>query len=164
MRVLAIEIDPISLFGGEKPWIDGNVHVPGLVKRLEAERLSEYVEVKCSDYMSLEPIECGAVWTSGAIQYSLNSRYTADELMMGVVNHTAMGGHLYVDYMLPFEEKYIGRKNCPSREWWDVWAEGLDGWEKLYNRVLPPVLDRAHVEYPVDHYHQWGHLLMRRDR
>jgi len=30
--------------------------------------------------------------------------------------------------------------------------------------VLPPVIDHAHIEYQVDHFHRWGHLMAERPR
>lgn len=71
-------------------------------------------------------------------------------------------GLVYFDYMLPLEKKYKGRENCPEAQWWKDHFAGRPDFQVLHHRVLPPVLDKAHIEFPVDHYHQWGHLLVRR--
>lgn len=164
LRVLAVDVDAVALFGGPKPGLGGIVEMPGLQKRLEAEGLQEMVEVQCSDFTKIAVRSCRAVFTSGAIQYSLNGDATAESLLTTVMRFVSKHGLFYIDYMLPFEDKYKGRPNCPSAAWWKEWANGLSGWIVEYNRVLPPVRDVAHVEYPVDHYHQWGHLLARRLR
>jgi len=83
------------------------------------------------------------------------------KMIRRVKNYVALRGLLYVDYMLPYETKYRGRQNCPGREAWSNYFCD-SGWKLFYNRVLPPTIDRAHVEYPVDHFHQWGNLLARR--
>jgi hypothetical protein len=160
--VLAVDRDEVALYGGVKPGLGGDVIIPGLAGRLEQEHLQERVAVVNADFTQMRPLPCRAAWVSGAVQYSFNMPRTAATVMASVQQFVTVGGLLYLDYMLPFEEKYRGRPNCPEAGWWRDWANGLVGWNVIWNRVLPPVRDRAHVEYPVDHFHQWGHLLMRR--
>jgi SAM-dependent methyltransferase len=161
-NVLAIDVDRIALYGGTKQGVGGRVEMPGLTHRLKVEGLSEKVEVICKDFTVIEARPMGAVFTSGAIQYSYNLPKTADELLMHALEFVCPGGLFYMDYMLPYEAKYVGRPNCPDEQWWRLKVAELNGWTVISHRVLPPTRDKAHVEYPVDHYHQWGHLLMRR--
>jgi SAM-dependent methyltransferase len=161
-RVLAVDVDPVALYGGPKPGIGGDVYMPGLVARLKAEGLSGKVHVVCGDFSRIGPRPSGAVFTSGAIQYSYNLPSTADYLLDAVLRFVASHGLIYIDYMLPYERKYAGRPNCPNAEWWRERIGELNGWQVLYHRILPPTRDAAHVEFPIDHFHQWGHLLMRR--
>jgi hypothetical protein len=161
-KVLAIDIDAIALYGGVKPGLDGEVVVPGLVSRLEVEGLLSNVEVVCDDFTSIDPRPSAAVFTSGSLQYSYNLPKSASELLACLMTFVAPQGLLYIDYMLPYETKYIGRPNCPDAEWWRKKVRELNGWRVLHHRVLPPTRDRAHVEFPVDHFHQWGHVLLRR--
>jgi len=163
MSVLAVDRDEVALRGGPKPWVEGTVRIQGLVQRLKAERLQGTVAVVNADFRTMPPVRCRAVWISGAVQYSCNMPDTAEQIMHCVLEFVASGGLLYVDYMLPYEEKYKGRSNCPAPEWWRVWSRALRGWKTHYNRVLRPIKDPAHIEYPVDHYHQWGHLLLERE-
>jgi hypothetical protein len=163
LRVHAVDVDTIALFGGMKPGVEGDVYVPGLCARLQREGLEDLVTVHQRDLRTAPQYSARLVFTSGAIQYSLNLPASADELLRAVVARVAPGGLLYIDYMLPFEDKLKGRPNCPPREFWRAWAAKLSDFEVLHNRVLPPVLDRAHVEMPFDHYHQWGHLMARRN-
>ena len=161
-RVVAIDVDPVALYGGEKPGLNGPVWMPGLVWRLDREGLRQRVQVVNGDFARDAPVfRCQLVLTSGALQYSRNCTNPMSSMIRSVKRYVAPGGLLYVDYMLPYESKYQGRQNCPGREAWNEYF--LESrWRFFYNRVLPPVIDRAHVEYPVDHLHQWGHLLTQR--
>lgn len=161
-NVLAVDIDSVALYGGAKEGVGGQVTMPGLVARLEAEGLSSQVKVLCADFTELKPEPMDAVFTSGSIQYSCNMPKTADALLQAALGFVRPGGLFYIDYMLPYEVKYIGRPNCPDAAWWRQKAAELNDWTVMHHRVLQPTRDIAHVEYPVDHYHQWGHLLMRR--
>lgn len=160
--VLAIDVDSVALFGGEKPGIGGKVWMPGLVSRLEQERLRSQVRVVHGDFARDAPIRLShLVFTSGAVQYSRNTSNPMRVMVERMKSYVTRGGLLYVDYMLPSEDKYVGRQNCPGRREWTRYFQD-SAWSLIYNRVLPPVVDRAHVEYTVDHYHHWGHLLVQR--
>ena len=163
-RVLAVDVDEVALFGGPKAdGIGGPVRMAGLSARLEAEGLSALVEVVLGDLTEgIYPRSYDGVLSSGAIQYSRNMPRDAKYLVTAVIGYAKPGGLVYIDYMLPYETKYIGRPNCPPAGWWRHHLNSRDDIEVLYNRVMRPTLDRAHVEYPVDHYHQWGHALLRK--
>lgn len=159
-RVWAIDVDEVALFGGTKTDASGEVPMPGLAARVKAEKLDDLVEVVHGDFMASPPgREFDSVFTSGALQYSTNTDHTLEQMVDQVGECVRVGGLLYVDYMLPYEEKYKGRANCPEAPWWKEYFAARPRWDVKYNRVMPPTLDRAHVEFPVDHYHQWGHLL-----
>lgn len=162
-EVLAIDLDEIALYGGMKRSGSELVSVPGLVRRLELEGLEDRVVVECTDFTSYTPDRrYDVVLSSGAVQYSFNSKYCMNDLVSSFATYPNRQGLLYVDYMLPYEEKYKDRDNCPDASWWRSYFTHHPEWRVIYNRVLPPTLDRAHIEYPVDHYHQWGHLLAER--
>ena len=52
-----------------------------------------------------------------------------------VKSYIGRKGLLYVDYMLPYESKYKGRQNCPTRSVWAAYSQER-GWRLVYNRVL----------------------------
>lgn len=163
VRVWAIDIDEVALFGGKKHDASGEVYMPGLEARVKEEKLEEFVEIAHGDFMeSAIDRKFDAVFTSGALQYSNNLEHSLSEMVDAVGDLVSAGGLFYLDYMLPFEDKYKGRPNCPEAPWWADYFAQRSHWELKYNRVMPPTLDRAHVEYPVDHYHQWGHALATR--
>ncbi|AUG78797.1 hypothetical protein CFP65_4030 [Kitasatospora sp. MMS16-BH015] len=162
-KVWAIDIDEVALFGGYKKDLTGEVLMPGLASRVKAEGLEDLVEVVHGDFMAAPPQQkFDAVFTSGALQYSNNLEHSLEQMVTEVGACVKPGGLLYIDYMLPYEEKYQGRAICPEAPWWKEYFTSRPVWEVKHNRVMPPTLDKAHVEYPVDHYHQWGHLLARR--
>ena len=162
-RVWAIDIDETALFGGYKTDPTGKVHMPGLASRVATEGLEELVEVVHGDFVESPPgRQFDAVFTSGALQYSNNTERSLEQMVDLVGDCVRPEGLLYIDYMLPYEEKYKGRPNCPEAAWWKEYFGRHDRWDVAYHRVMPPTLDRAHVEYPVDHYHQWGHVLAQR--
>lgn len=156
IRVVAVDVDEIALFGGQK---DG-VHMPGLEQRLRSEELTDQVKIVCGDFMSAgADSQAHGVLTSGALQYSRNLSHRLDDMVHRVTDHAIVNGLFYIDYMLPYEDKYKGRLICPEAGWWKNYFRSRDDWQVIYNRVLPPVVDHAHIEYPVDHFHQWGHLM-----
>jgi SAM-dependent methyltransferase len=160
--VFAIDIDEIALFGGPKLGPEGEIIMPGLTSRLKAEALVERVTVVHGDFVEHPPLQpCDAVFTSGAIQYSRNLIHALSDVVSAIQAYVAPGGYLYIDYMLPLKPHQSERENFPSREKWSTFFSA-PAWDLLYNRVLPPVFERAHVDNPVDHFHHWGHLLVRR--
>jgi hypothetical protein len=161
--VVAIDVDEVALFGGCKVEFDGTkVEMPGLLSRLQGERLEAQVQILSGDFVTLRCAKhFHAVFTSGAVQYSRNLVYSFDEIVKAVQSYVAPGGLLYVDYMLPWEEKYRGRPICPEKQAWTVAFPPLS-WSVLHNRVVAPTSDGPHVEMPFVHHHQWGHLLAKK--
>ncbi|MEU8087051.1 class I SAM-dependent methyltransferase [Micromonospora sp. NPDC049101] len=163
IRVWAADIDEITLFGGYKEDSSGRVHVPGLAARLKTEGLEELVDIHHGSFVDAPPERrFDGVFTSGALQYSNNIGHDLADMVDLVGGCVRLGGLLYVDYMLPYEEKYKGRPNCPEAGWWKEYFHSRPEWHVHHNRAMAPTLDRAHLDYPVDHYHQWGHVLAER--
>lgn len=163
IKVWAIDIDELTLFGGYKESEGESVHVPGLAARLKAENLEHLVEITHGSFFDVHPNRTfDGVFTSGSFQYSNNIERGLDNMVTQVGSLVRDGGLLYIDYMLPYEEKYQGRPNCPEADWWKDYFRSNPEWNVIYNRAMPPTLDKAHLDYPVDHYHQWGHLLAER--
>lgn len=158
-KVLAIDIDEVALYGGYKTGLLGETYMPGLVSRLRTENLSDRVEVVLGDYFETHPTrKFHAVFTSGAVQYSRNQKHSMSHMVSCLQDSVKGGGFFYADYMLPMEEMYKGRDNYPAKHRWSEFFI-KDGWRIIYNRVLPPQFEKAHVDKPVDHYHHWGHIL-----
>jgi len=84
-----------------------------------------------------------------------------DLMVKRVQAHVSVNGLIYVDYMLPIEERYLGRDNYPDRKRWAQYF-ATDQWRVITHRVLRPQFEAAHVDLPVDHEHHWGHLMARR--
>jgi hypothetical protein len=157
--VLAIDIDEIALYGGTKLGPTGAVQMLGLSERLRREHLSQRVSIVHEDFVEYRSAKrFHAVFTSGAVQYSRNMKHSLEEIVRKLKTYVGEHGYIYVDYMLATEEKHRRRDNYPTKEIWSNFFEA-EGWQVIYNRVLPPLFEAAHVDNPVDHYHHWGHLL-----
>ena len=161
-EVLAIDIDDIAINGGIKAGVDGDVYMPGLISRLEAEGVSKLVSVVNTDFMHhVTSKKYHGVFTSGAINYSYNLRHPIGQILTKVKSYVKTGGFLYFDYMLPMESEHYGRENYFIKGQLEEYFKTPE-WEVIYDRVLPPLKERAHVDKPVDHYHHWGHLLVKK--
>ncbi|MBI2808675.1 MAG: hypothetical protein HYX68_27110 [Planctomycetes bacterium] len=161
--MLAIDIDQVALFGGKKPGIGGEVWMPGLVARLQQEKLHHRVDVVQADFVEGKPAQRAAhlAVTSGSIQYSRNLQHSVRAIVASIQSFVRPRGYLYIDYMLPMEQKHRERENFFARGALHALFPATE-WHVLYDRVLPPLLEKAHVDNPVDHFHHWGHLLARR--
>jgi hypothetical protein len=158
-EVFAIDIDDVAIFGGYKEGPGGQLFMPGLVTRLKTEELENSVQVVCGDFVEYpNMVQYHAVFTSGALQYSRNMIHPMTQMVAVLQSYVNQGGYIYVDYMLAMEDKYKGRDNYSSPSKWSEFFSGNE-WSIVYNRVLPPVFEKAHVDFPVDHQHHWGHLL-----
>jgi hypothetical protein len=137
--------------------------MPGLIARLRAEDLDKTADIVHADFVGYQPkIQYHAVFTSGSVQYLRNLKHPIHCIIVSIQSFVAPGGFLYVDYMLPSEPEHVDRANYLSKDGWQGFFPEPT-WTVLYNRVLPPLLDRAHVDLPIDHFHHWGHLLVRRN-
>ena len=156
--VLAIDIDRTAIFGGEKSGPNGPVYMEGLHYRIKKENLKERVKVACEDFVEYKKTEkFHAVWTSGAINYSYNLKHKIHDIIQNVKSFVLPNGYIYFDYMLPLETVHLTRENYfPKGELAKYFTKGK--WNIIYDRVLPPLVEKAHVDMPVDHRHHWGHL------
>lgn len=161
-KVLAIDIDTIAIFGGEKVGPEGKVFMEGLMSRLKKEELSPFVKVANSDFMEYQfRGTFHAVFTSGAINYSYNLKHRIETIIEKIKFLVRFNGFLYFDYMLPFEEIHNTRKNYFKKgELVNYFNDG--NWAIIYDKVIPPLLEKAHVDNPHDHYHHWGHMCLKR--
>jgi hypothetical protein len=162
--VLALDIDEKAIFGGEKIGPNGPIYMEGLFSRVKKERLEQRVKIVCEDFVKYKTSEkFHAVWTSGAINYSYNLKNNVSDILERVKSYVLPNGYIYFDYMLPLETPHFSRENYfPKGELVKHFKK--DKWDIIYDRILPPMLEKAHVDMPVDHYHHWGHLCIRAKR
>lgn len=160
--VVAIDVDGTALFGGVKMGPEGETLMPGLVRRLEAEQLTGHVEVIHADFVEVNfQRQFDLILTSGALQYSRNMSHSMEIMVTKLQVLVGCEGYFYADYMLPLAAEHVGRDNYADRSRWSTFFLTND-WKVHYNRVLPPVFEKAHVDLPRDHYHHWGHILAQR--
>jgi hypothetical protein len=158
-KVLAIDIDHVAIFGGNKVGPNGNILMPGLISRLNTENLTKYVEVACQDFVEFSPAsKQHAVWTSGAINYSFNLKHSISSVIESIKRYVVKKGFIYFDYMMPFEPSHFERVNY-FKEGELVKYFNESNWKVIYDIAAKrPQLELAHVDLPTDHYHKWGHL------
>ncbi len=161
-HVHAIDLDRRMISGCEADASAGvPAPVPGLQSRLAAEGLGGNVTVHTADFMTLDLPPVDALWTSGCLQYSVNSRYHIGRLTDRLRRSLRLGGLGFVEYMLPDEPKLVGRPNCPVEGWWrDEFPAA--GWEVLSHVTLRDRLELGHPYLPHSHTHSWGRVLARR--
>ncbi|MCK5601106.1 hypothetical protein KAR91_04500 [Candidatus Pacearchaeota archaeon] len=161
-QVLAIDTDHVALFGDSTDGHKGAGEREGLIHRLKKERLERYVSIFCDDFVHFSPSKrCHAVYTSGAINYSYDTRYSVSDMINKISTFVDDGGLIYFDYMLPLsgqmkKQRYYFKKG-ELRSYFQT-----PDWKLLYDRVLPPRLEKAHFGSPVDHYHHWGYLCVQK--
>lgn len=157
-EVLALDIDSKAIFGGTKLDKQGEVVMPGLIKRLEVEGLSRSVDVHCKDFVEYMPeTKYHAAFTSGAINYSYNTKHDLNCIINSITNYVMVNGLVYFDYMLPMDDGNIKPRYYLKKGQLKEYIKPPQ-WNILFDRVLPPQMEKAHVDMPVDHYHHWGHL------
>lgn len=160
--MVAVDMDSVAIQGGPKQGVDGTVHMPGLLRRLDMEGLRQCATVLCRDFVTMDPVvPCDAVFTSGSIQYSHNMRHAVERILESIKAWVRPEGFLYLDYMIPFEEAHHGRPNFLQANQITGYFDPAE-WRIWHHRTTPVLLERGHVDNPLDHYHKWGHLLLSR--
>ena len=159
--VVALDVDTVALFGGAKKGPSGKVAVIGLTERLRRERLRHLVTIQHADYTTVTPTASHGVFTSGSIHYSRNLAVPVAKLMERIKPFVRPHGYLYIDYMLPVEARHASRQNYLRRGELRKYFQASD-WRILMDQVRPRFIERAHVDNPVDHYHQLGYFLAQR--
>lgn len=161
-HVLAVDLDPRMVSGcGADASVGILEPVPGLQSRLAVEGLAANVDVFTADFMTLDLPPVDALWTSGCLQYSVNSRHHIGRLTDSLRRKLKRGGLGFIEYMLPDEQKLIGRPNCPAEGWWrDEFP--ANGWEVLSHVSLRNRPESGHPYVPDPHIHSWGRVLARR--
>jgi hypothetical protein len=161
-RIFAVDVDTRMIDGCEaEPSIGVPVPVPGLMRRLDEEGLGRLVNVVRGDFMTSDLPPADALWTSGALQYSNNIPYGIEALTdrLGTLLHG--NGRVYIEYMLPVEQRFESRPNCPPLSWW-VESFPLRGWSILSHTHAYETPDGPHPYAPWHHVHSWGRLLAAR--
>jgi SAM-dependent methyltransferase len=157
--VRAVDVDVKMIVGTSAlPGLGIPAPVLGLRRRLEIEALTDQVGVQIGDFMEVELEPSDALWASGCLQYSRNSHHDAATLTDRLRRLLRPGGYAHIEYMIPDEEKLIGRPNCPSSEWWRQ-DFPKRGWRVLQHNVDLDELDPPHPYMPTIHRHSWGRLL-----
>jgi hypothetical protein len=135
-----------------------NEDVPGLRRRLVAERLEAAVDVRLEDFMDVAVDDVyDALWTSGCLQYSRNADYPIETMVDHLREFVGIGGLAHFDYMVPDTDSLAARQHCPSRKWWSRYLSD-SGWELIAHQTRFRVRDVSHPYVPYPHTHSWGYV------
>lgn len=185
--VTAVEFDQTALYGGEKEFpverekitackytsqktkpqyqkIPTKLkHIDGLLKRAEKENLKNNLTIIEKDfYRSGIEMSFDIVFTSCSIQYKSNRDIPVNQIMNRLKNAVALGGYLYMDYMMPLEDSHTWKAPHFFRTGEIVKYFDQD-WKIHYViEMKQPVFEAAHVDRPEDHFHRFGYILAQR--
>jgi hypothetical protein len=183
-RVFGYDIDKIALYGGEKkvplkramisrqkyspsawkitlPEIPSQVVViDGLKKRAEKEKLSNSLSFFEQDFYHNPPLETfDVVFTSCSMQYENNRDIPITKIIEILQNHVNKNGFLYMDYMMPLEDRHTWKAEHFLRSG-QMEQYFSTGWDILSLKEMRyPIFEAAHVEIVRDHFHRFGYLL-----
>jgi len=186
-HVTAIDMDKCALYGGEKespvkramlPEIKyvscmekpryekipcTLAEIPGLKKRAEDEGLSGRLFIQERDFYRNPPEQAfDAVFTSCSIQYKHNRNIPVSVMIHTLCDRVRENGYLYMDYMMPLEDRHDWKSSGFLRTGEILRFFGNE-WKILHKREMKnPVLERAHIDRPEDHFHRFGYILARK--
>ena len=187
-KVTAIDIDETAMFGGKKtipkkrnqitaleytktskkPIYTSlpteTVHIDGLIKRVQKEKLEKNFCYILGDYYR-NPIEqqFDVVFTSCSIQYKSNRDIPVFELISTLQNNVKVNGYLYMDYMMPLEDTHDWKCEHFLRTGQIKKYFTNNNWKICYVKEMKkPIFEAAHIDRPEDHFHRFGYILAKR--
>jgi len=114
-EVLAIDIDKISLYGGNINLFGESVQNIGMERRLEIEGLKERVKIVNGSFLEYDPKDgYSGVFTSGSIHYAENSHIPLDVVINKMKSFVSRSGLLFQEYIHTSESD-----NDPNRHFLD---------------------------------------------
>ena len=179
------DIDEIALYGGKKLFPIKNDNkkykysknfkskefeleerrVLGTTERLEIEGLTEYADVSiCDFYKNTPDRQFDLVFTSCSLHYSKNAYCSLEEKVKKLQSVVAVGGYLYMDYMMAIDEKdyetYPESKFFRKREVLNYFGKDFEIISIKENDMIS--FEAAHVDCVRDHFHRFGYVFARR--
>jgi hypothetical protein len=160
-KCLAIDIDTLSLYGG----VDEKIQLPdksvtGLVQRMKAEQVEEFVEVRNVSFLTDEASsKHAAVFVTAAIHYEDNAQYPLSYILSRINRYVQVGGLLYHEYI--HRSQY---DNDPDKKFvtFDELEEFYkNGWEILKHEVVE-VVDDPNPRDGSAHEVLWGTFYAKR--
>lgn len=162
-HVLAVERDPVALYGGEVDLPGGTkAWAPGLVDRLQKEDLQDRVQIIEADFLEagLPDASCDAVWTSCSWHYSANHHRPLAEFVGRMQSVVRVGGLFGAEFMMPSEQRHHLVEHYSSPE--KLSRHFASDWSVLLTLRTNEFTERPHVGRLEDHTHRMGLLLAAR--
>jgi hypothetical protein len=186
--VVCYDIDPISLYGGQKTVplsprrlrrleyvpVDARQHlpdvpsheieIPGLAGRLRAEGTAELAEIRCVDFFRFPPQAVfDFVFTSCSMQYKMNRDLEINRMVHSLQEIVRPMGILVIEYMMPLQDSHTWKASQFLRSGAMLPLFPSQVWEVLiFREPRVPVFEAAHVDRPADHFHRIGRIAVRR--
>jgi hypothetical protein len=160
-HVVAVDVDPVMLYGGDVVDRGEPVHIRGLCRNLQMERLSDRCTVVEGDFMRWHTEDTyDFVLTSGSWAYNRNLHYGLEGVITRTRRLIAAGGYLFADYLLPLTDEERSIDLYPMPEMLQRFFPA-DIWRTIHNEDAGLV---GEVHYPLTewHYHRYGALLVQR--
>lgn len=185
--VTAIDFDKVALYGGskkvpikresiniskyipsdKKPQYEtlpvSNIKIDGILTRAQKEGIGNNLRIIETDFYRSNLKETfDVVFTSCSLQYKSNRDISIDEIMNQLKIHVSKGGYLYMDYMMPLEDKHDWKSQHFFRtnqiiDYFD------NSWKIIYKKEMKrPIFEAAHIDRPEDHFHRFGYILVQR--
>lgn len=163
-NVLAIDTDPVALYGGAV-FINGDsVETLGLEKRLNIEGLVSNVMMVREDFIRYSPqTEFSGVFTSGTIHYQDNSQFPLDQIISSIQAYVARGGLLAIEYIHPTKDE----NNDPERYFLterQIARYFMDPYWRITSNKKKRYLEGPNSRNPREHNITWGKLYAERLR
>lgn len=185
--VTGIDFDKVALYGGNKivpikrnhvnvaKYIPSNkknkyeslpvlnIKIDGLLTRAQKEGIADNLGIIETDfYRNNIKGTFDVVFTSCSIQYKSNRDIPINEMMNQLKGHVSKGGYLYMDYMMPLEDKHDWKSQHFFRTGQII--KYFDKcWRIIYKREMgQPIFEVAHIDRPEDHFHRFGYILAQR--
>jgi len=140
------------------------VQIQGLVGRLELEGLSQWAEIRCTDYFrDSREDQFHLVFTSCSLQYKWNRDLDPMDMISRLMRSVCTGGFLAMDYMMPLEERHTWKPPQYLRQGVIETMFDRKDWQVLFlHEPEYPVFEAAHVDRPNDHFHRIGQITVQR--
>lgn len=189
-HVTAYEIDDTALLGGTKEFpiyrekgsiikqvykesIEKPIYhkvpivgdkIDGLIARSKIEGLQEGLQIRKENFYKFPPRErFDVVFTSCSIPYECNLDIPVKDIMAALLNSVAVGGYLYMDYMMPLEDRHSWKPEHYFRTGEMKGFFAKEKWDVIYLREMSrPIFEAAHVDRPEDHFHRFGYVMAKK--
>lgn len=156
-EVLAIENDPIVLYGGRATKGSIEFDTAGLIKRIKENGVDKLVTVVDHDYVTYDSkYQFSGVLTSGSVHYQNNSKHSLQKIIESIQNYVAVGGLLLLEYICTSPEN-----NDPKRHF--ITTKQIASFFQKSNWTVTSNKKKVYIEKPNprnDKVHRivWGRL------
>jgi len=162
-KVLAVENDPIAIYGGRVIKGDMEFYTSGLIKHIEKNGANKLATVVDGDYITYNNNRpFSGVFTSGSIHYQNNSNHSLQRIIKSIQNYVAIRGLLLLEYIYRSPEN-----NNPKRHF--VTSKQINSFFHKSDWKVTSNKKKVYIEKPNSrnndiHRIVWGRLYATRNK